>query len=57
MFKQFLHTIPGADWFMIGSLALFLVFFLMVGVYLLTVSRDKMDQMAAMPLDGSETEN
>lgn len=56
MFKQFLHTIPGADWFMIGSLALFLVFFLMVGVYLLTVSRDKMDQMAAMPLDGSETE-
>jgi len=50
MFKQFLQYVPGADWFMIGSLAVFLIFFIAVSVYLLTANKKGFDEMAAMPL-------
>ncbi|HOY97267.1 MAG TPA: hypothetical protein PK509_16100 [Catalimonadaceae bacterium] len=53
MFKQFLQHIPGADFYMIASLALFLVFFLAVGWYLITADKNKMDQMAQLPLGSS----
>jgi len=53
MFKQFLQHIPGADFYMIASLALFLVFFLAVGWYLITADKTKMDQMAHLPLGSS----
>jgi len=55
MFKQFIQHIPGADLFMIGSLAVFLIFFLGVGGYLLTANKNEMDKMAKMPL-GDEAE-
>lgn len=50
MFKQFLQHVPGADWFMIASLAVFFLFFIGVGLYLLTADRTKMDEMARLPL-------
>ncbi|HRH34298.1 MAG TPA: hypothetical protein PKY12_04535 [Catalimonadaceae bacterium] len=50
MFKQFLQHVPGADWFMIASLGVFVLFFIGVGVYLLTADRQKMDEMAQLPL-------
>jgi cbb3-type cytochrome oxidase subunit 3 len=53
MFKQFLQHIPGADVYMIASLALFLVFFLAVGWYLITADKTKMDEMAQIPLGSS----
>jgi len=52
MFKQFLQHIPGADLFMIGSLAVFLIFFLAVGWYLLITDKKEMDRMANIPLGG-----
>lgn len=50
MFKQFLQHIPGADAFMIASLAVFLLFFLGVGLYLFFADRSEMDRMASLPL-------
>jgi cbb3-type cytochrome oxidase subunit 3 len=52
MFKQFLQHIPGADFYMILSLAVFLIFFIGVGWYLFTVDKKEMDRMANIPLSG-----
>lgn len=54
MFKQFLQHVPGADWFMIASLAVFILFFIGVGLYLLTADRSKMDEMARLPLKSQQ---
>lgn len=54
MFKQFLQHVPGADWFMIASLGVFILFFIGVGVYLLTADRQKMDEMAQLPLKSQQ---
>jgi cbb3-type cytochrome oxidase subunit 3 len=50
MFKQFIQHVPGADFFMVASLAVFIFFFIGVAIYLLTVDKRKMDQMAKMPI-------
>jgi Mn2+/Fe2+ NRAMP family transporter len=50
MFKQFIDKVPGADLFMVGSFLTFLLFFLLVGIYLVIADKDKMKQMANMPL-------
>lgn len=51
MFKQFLQHVPGADWFMIASLGVFILFFIGVALYLLTADKKKMEDMAALPLN------
>lgn len=51
MFKQFLQHVPGADGFMILSLAVFLVFFIGVTVYLIKADRKGFDEMAELPLN------
>lgn len=51
MFRQFISKIPGADVFMIGSFLTFLIFFVLVGVYLLVVDKQYIRQMGDMPLD------
>lgn len=53
MFRQFISKIPGADVFMIGSFLTFLIFFVLVGVYLLIVDKKYIRQMGQMPLDDS----
>ncbi|MEY4383788.1 MAG: hypothetical protein RI995_1330 [Bacteroidota bacterium] len=50
MFKQFISTIPGADVYMIFSLVLFIVFFVLVGIYLLKMDKKYLNSMEAMPL-------
>ncbi len=50
MFKQFISTIPGADVYMIFSLILFIVFFVLVGVYLLKMDKNYLHSMEEMPL-------
>jgi cbb3-type cytochrome oxidase subunit 3 len=57
MFKQFLQHIPGADAFMIASLAVFLLFFLGVGLYLFYADRKEMDRMASLPLQNDGDKN
>jgi cbb3-type cytochrome oxidase subunit 3 len=51
MFRQFLQQVPGADFYMIGSLMIFLVFFFGVGLYLLTGDKEKFQEMAQLPLN------
>ena len=51
MFKQFIGSIPGADYFMVTSFLMFMVFFLLVGVYLLLADKEEMKLMAHKPLD------
>ena len=53
MFRQFISKIPGADVFMVGSFLTFLIFFVLVGVYLLVVDKTYIRQMGHMPLDDS----
>lgn len=53
MFRQFISKIPGADVFMVGSFLTFLLFFVLVGVYLLVVDKTYIRQMGQMPLDDS----
>jgi hypothetical protein len=57
MFKQFLQQIPGADFFMICSLAIFILFFLGVGIYLLSVDKKEMERMARLPFSGNSNES
>ena len=50
MFKQFLDKIPGADVYMIGSLLTFVIFFTLVGAYLLIVDKKHINVMSELPL-------
>jgi hypothetical protein len=50
MFKQFLDKIPGADVYMIGSLLTFVLFFVLVGAYLLIVDKKHIREMSQLPL-------
>lgn len=51
MFKQFISSIPGADVYMIFSLLPFLLFFLLVGVYLVLMDRGYRETMENLPLN------
>lgn len=51
MFKQFISSIPGADVYMIFSLLTFLLFFLLVGVYLVLMDRGYRETMENLPLN------
>ncbi len=51
MFKQFISIIPGADFYMITSLLIFFVFFVIVGVYLIGMKREYVNKMEHLPLD------
>lgn len=53
MFKQFIDKIPGADVFMVTSFVTFMVFFVLVGLYLLIVDKNYIRQVANLPLDDS----
>jgi|GEM_PF-889390 len=51
MFKQFIAKLPGADVYMVTSFLTFLVFFCLVGLYLVLVDRRHIDQVSRLPLD------
>jgi len=51
MFKQFIHHLDGGDRYLIGSLLTFLVFFVLVGLYLLVVNQQHLRAMSQLPLD------
>lgn len=53
MFKQFISSIPGADIYMIGSFLTFLLFFVLVGLYLLIADKGHIQRMGRLPLDES----
>ncbi|MGA0558333.1 hypothetical protein ACO2Q8_16860 [Larkinella sp. VNQ87] len=51
MFKQFIDKIPGADVYMVASFLTFLVFFVLVGIYLLVVDKNHINRISQLPLD------
>ncbi len=53
MFKQFTENISGNQVYLITSLAIFLLFFIVVTVMLLRSRKDHNDYMSDMPLKDS----
>jgi hypothetical protein len=51
MFKQFLDQADGHQGYLITSLAIFMVFFVMVAVLLLIMKKDTINYMSNLPLD------
>lgn len=59
MFKQ-ITNLNGNEWYLIVSLLIFMVFFIVVTIMLFTMKKDYNDYMRSMPLDDStinETDN
>lgn len=56
MFKQFTQNITGNEVYLISSLGLFLVFFIVVAILLVRVRKSHIKYMSDMPLiDGTVT--
>lgn len=56
MFKQFLENAEGNQGYLLSSLGIFLLFFILVGVYLLTIKKEEIDYMSGLPLKDNEDE-
>lgn len=55
MFKQFLDNATGVNQYLITSLALFLVFFILVAVLLLRMKKDDINYMSDLPLNDEKS--
>ena len=51
MFKQFISKIPGADTYMVASFLIFLVFFALVGLYLIFADKKHLNHLSQLPLE------
>lgn len=56
MFKQFTENIQGNQLYLLFSLGIFLVFFIIVTVLLLKLKKSHVDHMSAIPLNDNEGE-
>lgn len=55
MFKQFTENISGHQVYLLSSLGIFLVFFIVVALLLLRIRKAHIDHMSSLPLqDGDE---
>ena len=43
MFKQFLENVDGNQGYLLSSLGIFLLFFILVGVYILTIKKEEIN--------------
>ena len=50
MFKQFLNQVDGSQVYLLSSLGIFMLFFLLVGILLLTMKKDEIKYMSELPL-------
>ena len=53
MFKQFTENIKGDQVYLISSLGIFLVFFIVVTIMLIRFRKQHVDYMSDLPLDDS----
>ncbi|WP_185155606.1 hypothetical protein [Rudanella paleaurantiibacter] len=53
MFKQFISKMPGADVYLVTSFMIFLVFFVLVGLYLFFIDRKHIERISRLPLEDS----
>lgn len=51
MFKQFLKVVEGADFYMVTSFLIFLVFFIAVTIWLLRADKDYIERSKRVPLN------
>ena len=51
MFKQFLDTVAGSQVYLISSLWIFLIFFLLVAVMLYLMKKEHVNYMSELPLN------
>ncbi|GAA4310072.1 hypothetical protein GCM10023149_04640 [Mucilaginibacter gynuensis] len=56
MFKQFTENIKGNEVYLISSLGLFLVFFIVVTILLIRVRRNHVNYMSNLPLNDGAAE-
>jgi hypothetical protein len=56
MFKQ-IKDLAGGEIYLIASLLIFMVFFILVGVYLLKLNKSHIAVMSNMPFEDQETRN
>lgn len=56
MFKQ-IKDLDGNEAYLIASLIMFMVFFIIVGIYLIRLSKTHIDIMKEMPLNENQLEN
>lgn len=50
MFKQ-IKDLAGGEYYLITSLLIFMVFFILVGVYLLKLNKNYIHKMSEMPIN------
>jgi hypothetical protein len=54
MFNQ-LKNLAGDEYYLIGSLLVFMLFFLIVGVYLLKLNKQHIQMMSELPIKDQKT--
>jgi hypothetical protein len=55
MFKQFTENISGNQVYLISSLGIFLIFFIVVTVLLIRLRKSHVDYMSDLPLEDNTT--
>lgn len=54
MFNQ-IKDLAGGEFYLISSLIMFMVFFIVVGVYLLMLNKNHIHTMSNMPIEENQT--
>lgn len=54
MFKQ-IKDLAGGEFYLIASLLIFMVFFIMVGIYLIKMSKTHIAEMSNLPINEPQT--
>lgn len=54
MFKHFIQQLSGDENYLIFSLLVFFGFFVLVGVYLILMKKDFVNEMSQMPINENE---
>lgn len=57
MFKQFTENVSGTQVYLLFSLAIFLVFFIVVTILLIRLRKNHVDHMSDLPLQDSHGES
>ncbi|MEJ7558949.1 MAG: hypothetical protein WKF66_11625 [Pedobacter sp.] len=57
MFKQFLTQVTDSQVYLITSLGIFMLFFLLVGLLLIFMKKDEIDYMSSLPLNDDDNGN
>ena len=50
MFKQFLENADGNQGYLLSSLGIFLLFFILVGIFVVTMKKDEIKYMSELPI-------